>query len=110
MYDGMPPTAVTVEAVQGWLDERAEEMAALVEALVRIPTENPPGRELGRCAGVLRDAMERLGFSPEVIHLPPAGSLEEPATVRGSVGSGGELPYYLRHFDVVPAQRPEQFH
>jgi len=39
-------------------------MATLLEALVRIPTENPPGRELGRCAGVLRDVMERLGFSP----------------------------------------------
>ena len=46
--------------VQAWLDDQAEEMAALLDALVRIPTENPPGRELGRCAGVLRDAMERL--------------------------------------------------
>ena len=95
--------------VQAWLDDRAEETAALLEALVRIPTENPPGRELGRCAGVLRDAMERLGFSPEVIELPPAGSLEEPAIVRGSVGGGGQLVYYHGHFDVVPAQSPEQF-
>jgi succinyl-diaminopimelate desuccinylase len=95
--------------VQAWLDDRAEEMAALLEALVRVPTENPPGRELGRCAGVLRDVMERLGFSPEVIQLPPAGGLEEPAIVRGSVGSGGQLVYYHGHFDVVPAQSPEQF-
>ena len=95
--------------VQAWLDDQAEEMAALLDVLVRIPTENPPGRELGRCAGVLRDAMERLGFSPEVIQLPPAGSLEEPAIVRGSVGSGGQLVYYHGHFDVVPAQSPEQF-
>jgi succinyl-diaminopimelate desuccinylase len=95
--------------VQAWLDDQAEEMAALLEALVRIPTENPPGRELGRCAGVLRDAMERLGFSPEVLELPPAGSLDEPAIVRGSVGSGEQLVYYHGHFDVVPAQSPEQF-
>ena len=95
--------------VQAWLDDKAEEMAALLDALVRIPTENPPGRELGRCADVLRDAMERLGFSPEVIELPPTGSLEEPAIVRGSVGSGGQLVYYHGHFDVVPAQSPEQF-
>src|SRR5918995_2368415 len=94
--------------VQAWLADRADEMAALLEALVRIPTENPPGRELGRCAGVLRDAMERLGFSPEVIELPPAGSLEEPAIVRGSVGSGERLVYYHGHVDVVPAQSPEQ--
>ncbi len=95
--------------VQAWLDGRAEEMATLLEALVRIPTENPPGRELARCAGVLRDAMERLGFSPELIELAPTGTLEGPAIVRGGVGSGDALIYYHGHFDVVPAQSPSQF-
>jgi succinyl-diaminopimelate desuccinylase len=96
-------------AVQAWLDGRADEMATLLEALVRIPTENPPGRELARCAGVLRDAMERLGFSPELIELAPTGTLEGPAIVRGAVGSGDALVYYHGHFDVVPAQAPSQF-
>ncbi len=95
--------------VQAWLDDRAEELTALLEALVRVPTENPPGRELGRCAGVLRDALERLGFSPELIELAPTGSLEAPAIVRGTVGSGAELVYYHGHFDVVPAQSSSQF-
>jgi acetylornithine deacetylase/succinyl-diaminopimelate desuccinylase-like protein len=84
-------------------------MAALVEALVRVPTENPPGRELGRCAGVLRDALERLGFAPELIELAPAGSLEAPAVVRGSAGDGRQVVYYHGHFDVVPAQSRAQF-
>jgi succinyl-diaminopimelate desuccinylase len=96
-------------AVRAWLDDHAEEMAALLEALVRVPTENPPGRELGRCAGVLRDALERLGFSAELIELPPAGSLEAPAIVRGTVGSGAGVVYYHGHFDVVPAQSSAQF-
>jgi succinyl-diaminopimelate desuccinylase len=95
--------------VQAWLDERAEEMAALLEALVRIPTENPPGRELRRCAGVLRDALEWLGFSPELIELSPTGALDGPAVVRGSAGSGADLVYFHGHFDVVPAQSPSQF-
>ena len=95
--------------VQAWLDGRADEMAALLEALVRIPTENPPGSELGRCARVLRDAMERLGFAPELIELAPTGTLEGPAIVRGSVGGGNALIYYHGHFDVVPAQSPSQF-
>jgi succinyl-diaminopimelate desuccinylase len=95
--------------VLGWLDDRAEEMAALLEALVRVPTENPPGRELGRCARVLRDALGRLGFSPELIELAPAGSLEAPGIVRGTAGSGADLVYYHGHFDVVPAQSPSQF-
>jgi acetylornithine deacetylase/succinyl-diaminopimelate desuccinylase-like protein len=95
--------------VQLWLDERAEEMAELLETLVRIPTENPPGRELARCAAVLRDAMDRLGFSPELIELDPAGTLEGPAVVRGSVGRGPGLVYFHGHYDVVPAQRAAQF-
>ena len=95
--------------VQAWLDERAEEMAALVEALVRVPTENPPGRELGRCAELLRDAMDGLGFAPELIELEPAGTLERPAIVRGGAGDGPRLVYFHGHFDVVPAQSPAQF-
>ena len=87
--------------MEAWLDERAEEMAALLMDLVRIPTENPPGRELGRCAAVLHDALDRLGFSPELI--------EPPGILRGSVGDGDRLVYFHGHFDVVPAQRPDQF-
>jgi succinyl-diaminopimelate desuccinylase len=95
--------------LSAWLDDRADEMAALLDALVRVPTENPPGRELGRCARVLRDALERLGFSPELIELTPTGTLEAPAIVRGTVGSGPQLVYYHGHFDVVPAQSTSQF-
>jgi succinyl-diaminopimelate desuccinylase len=95
--------------VRRWLDDRAEEMAALLDGLVRVPTENPPGRELARCARVLRDALERLGFSSELIELAPAGGLEGPATVRGTVGGGAQLVYFHGHFDVVPAQSPSQF-
>jgi succinyl-diaminopimelate desuccinylase len=95
--------------VQAWLDDRAEQMAALLDALVRIPTENPPGRELGRCAGALRDALDKLGFSPELIELAPTESLEGPAIVRGAAGSGAQLVYFPGHFDVVPAQSRSQF-
>jgi succinyl-diaminopimelate desuccinylase len=105
----MPAAAVTIDDVEAWLGERAGEMAALVEALVRIPTENPPGRELGRCAAALRDAMEGLGFAPELIELAPSSGLEAPAIVRGSAGGGPELVYYHGHFDVVPAQSASQF-
>jgi succinyl-diaminopimelate desuccinylase len=98
-----------VTDVRAWLDDRAEEMAGLLDALVRVPTENPPGRELARCAGLLRDALEELGFSPELIELAPTRDLEGPAIVRGSVGSGAQLVYFHGHFDVVPAQSRSQF-
>jgi succinyl-diaminopimelate desuccinylase len=96
-------------AVRDWLEPRADEMAELLARLVAVESENPPGRNLGRCARVLRDAMERLGLGPEIIELAPGGELEEPAVVRGTVGDGGKLLYFHGHFDVVPVQDRKQF-
>ena len=95
--------------VRAWLDDRAEEMAALLESLVAIESENPPGRALGRCGRLLRDAVAGLGISAELIALPPARELEEPCIVRGSAGAGTRTVYFHGHFDVVPAQSREQF-
>jgi succinyl-diaminopimelate desuccinylase len=95
--------------VRAWLDVRAEAMAALLIELVAVDSENPPGRALGRCARLLRDAMDDLGLAPEVIELAPSGGLEEPSIVRGTAGVGARLLYFHGHFDVVPAQDRAQF-
>jgi succinyl-diaminopimelate desuccinylase len=95
--------------LQAWLERRAEEMAAVLERLVAIDSENPPGRALGRCGRLLRDVMTDLRLAPELIELPPARELEEPCLVRGSVGAGGPVVYFHGHFDVVPAQSRAQF-
>ncbi len=95
--------------LHAWLDARAEEMAALVEELVAVDTENPPGRNLGACGRALAAAMERLGVAPEAIGLAPRDGLEEPCVVRGSVGDGERIVYFHGHFDVVPAQDRGQF-
>ena len=95
--------------VRDWLEPRADDMAALLMQLVALDTENPPGRGLGRCGRALHDAMAELGLSPELIELAPARELEEPCVLRGSVGDGPGTVYFHGHFDVVPAQSPEQF-
>jgi succinyl-diaminopimelate desuccinylase len=95
--------------VQAWLEARADEMAALVQELVAVDTENPPGRGLCACAAVLREAMRRLELAPEVLELAPSGDLEDPCIVRGAVGDGPRTIYFHGHFDVVPAQRRDQF-
>ena len=95
--------------VLAWLELRADEMAELVESLVAIDSENPPGRGLGRCGRLLRDAMIGLDLASELIELPASPGLEEPCIVRGTVGEGGRTVYFHGHFDVVPAQSPEQF-
>jgi acetylornithine deacetylase/succinyl-diaminopimelate desuccinylase-like protein len=98
-----------VTDIRAWLEPRADEMAQLLEELVAIDTENPPGRGLGRCARKLRDAMERLGLTAELIELPPSAELDEPCIVRGSAGDGADLVYFHGHLDVVPAQSADQF-
>ena len=101
--------AVDAGEVRSWLESCAEEMAELVESLVAIDSENPPGRGLGRCGRLLRDGMLGLDLSPELIELPASSGLEEPCVVRGSAGDGGQTIYFHGHFDVVPAQSREQF-
>jgi succinyl-diaminopimelate desuccinylase len=98
-----------MDQVQTYLDARADEMAALLEALVAVDTENPPGRGLGACAAVLRDALDGLGLAPEVIDVAPAAELEDPCVVRAVAGDGPRTVYFHGHFDVVPAQRRAQF-
>ena len=95
--------------IQDWLKPRADEMAALLEELVAIDTQNPPGRGLGRCGRALRGALERLDVPSELIELAPAGELEAPSIVRATVGDDAETIYFHGHFDVVPAQDPVQF-
>jgi acetylornithine deacetylase/succinyl-diaminopimelate desuccinylase-like protein len=92
-----------------WLEPRAEEMAELLQALLRIDTENPPGRNLGRCGRALRDALQQRGLEPELIEVPPQRELEEPCVIRASVGEGEHTLYFHGHFDVVPAQSRAQF-
>jgi succinyl-diaminopimelate desuccinylase len=95
--------------VNAWLAARSGEMAELLQELVRYPTENPPGRDLGACGRHLRDAMETLGVQSELIEPPRTAELEEPCLVRGIVGSGSRTVYFHGHFDVVPAQSAAQF-
>ncbi len=97
------------DRVARWIEARAEEMAELLGRLVAIDTENPPGRGLAVCADVLRDALDRLGLSPEVMALDAGPRLEDARIVRGQAGKGDTTVYFHGHFDVVPAQSREQF-
>lgn len=98
----------SADRIRRWIESRSEEMAELLQELVAVDTENPPGRGLAACAEVLRGALDRLELAPEVIELDDA-ALAEARIVRGRAGGGDATVYFHGHFDVVPAQSREQF-
>lgn len=99
-------------AILSWLGERKEEMAALLAELVAIATENPPGNNYRVCADLLEQRLRDFGL--DCTRLVPAGAQNQreeiPAVLIASSGSGKRTLYFHGHYDVVPAQSPEQFH
>jgi acetylornithine deacetylase/succinyl-diaminopimelate desuccinylase family protein len=105
--------AVTAEdsRLVEWLQRQKDEMAALLAELVAIPTENPPGRNYRACADVLEDRLQREGLECERFETSKQkeGVADSPVCLIGNYGRGERVVYFHGHYDVVPAQSPEQF-
>ena len=88
-------------------------MAALLAELVRIPTENPPGRNYRACADLLEKRLDQAGLTCERHEFPASpvgtGASDEATSLIATFGSGSRTLYFHGHYDVVPAQSPEQF-
>ncbi len=80
------------------LDEPA--MLDLTKRLIAIPSENPPGNCYEECARALAEELDRLGFDDV---------RREGACVLAAAGAGPRTLYFSGHYDVVPAQRRDQF-
>ncbi|HKW57748.1 MAG TPA: ArgE/DapE family deacylase [Candidatus Acidoferrum sp.] len=104
--------------VAAWVREHANEMAGLLEKLVAIRTENPPGRDYGECAQFLERIVREAGLECERHQSSGAQggwdgcageSQERGICLQASHGSGERVLYFHGHYDVVPAQSAEQF-
>lgn len=98
----MTPTDETrlLGAVRGYHDD----ILALTEALVAIPTQNPPGEEYPACVELLAATLRALGLPPEIIAVPgPEDDRYPRACLQSYLGSGGQTLYFHGHYDVVPA-------
>ena len=105
-------------AIIEWLRHRHEEMAALTERLVALPTENPPGRNYRACADLLEHAVQAAGLACERFKYRNVErhsrhnsnrSDDDASCLFASYGSGKPTLYFHGHYDVVPAQSPAQF-
>lgn len=100
-----------VAKIKAWVHEHHEEMAASLEELISIPTENPPGKNYKQCAGVLERHLRRAGvrcerFEQRAARTEPA---ERVSSLMGTYGDGKRALYFHGHYDVVPAQSEQQF-
>ena len=96
------------QALVRWLQDREDEIADLTAELVAIPTENPPGANRSSCADLLETHIREAGLACERVLCAHRGDAA-PTTLLAESGRGDRTLYFHGHYDVVPAQSPEQF-
>src|SRR5438445_207236 len=97
--------------ILSWLQQREDEMAALLAELVAIPTENPPGKNYRACADLLENRLKQVGLDCERLETGATkeGTADVPVCLVAGYGRGERVLYFHGHYDVVPAQSREQF-
>jgi succinyl-diaminopimelate desuccinylase len=80
-------------------------MVAFTQALVRIPTINPPGDRYADCAELIEARLRELGYATELLAAEglPEHTPDRPrVNVVGALGSGNPVLHFNGHYDVVP--------
>ncbi|HEX6014647.1 MAG TPA: acetylornithine deacetylase/succinyl-diaminopimelate desuccinylase family protein [Geminicoccaceae bacterium] len=96
------------EGLLARLEGKRDEMVALTQALVRVPTVNPPGDAYGACAELVGERLRRRGF--DVLYVRGEGApgdserhLRVNVVARRESGRPGRCLHFNGHLDVVPA-------
>lgn len=95
------------------MDSLQEELTAFAQEIVRIPTENPPGRHYPECAEAIGNMMKKIGMEVNMIEVPkerlkelaPTGEGLPRVNVLGKWEGSEKKPviHFTGHYDVVPA-------
>jgi len=99
------------DAILSWLRQHQDEMASLLAELVAIPTENPPGKNYRPCVDLLESRLRQAGLNCRRLD-PGDASInghDSAETLFASYGDAERTLYFHGHYDVVPAQSPQQF-
>jgi succinyl-diaminopimelate desuccinylase len=97
-------SALLAARIRRQLKRDAADLVDFAAAMIRIPTENPPGASYAKCAKLIAARLRQLGLTTRL--ADPSGS--GPSVV-GTFGEGARVLYFSGHYDVVPAQHRAQF-
>jgi succinyl-diaminopimelate desuccinylase len=100
----------SMELLRGDLQARRDDLVALTQALVRIPTVNPPGEFYREACELLAARLEPLGFACRLLraHGAPGDSDRHPRwnlLARRDGGRPGPCVQFNGHVDVVEVGR-----
>lgn len=100
-------------AIDRAVESLEKELIEFAQEIVRIPTENPPGRYYPECAETIGDMMKKIGCEVEYINIPeellpelaPKGKNLPRVNVIGRYKGTHDRPniHFSGHYDVVPA-------
>jgi succinyl-diaminopimelate desuccinylase len=97
-----------VQALLARIEAKQDEVVALTQDLVRIPTVNPPGDAYEACARFIGERLKPRGFAVEYVraHGAPGDSDAKPrvnVVARWQGSSAGDCVHFNSHIDVVEA-------
>ncbi|MBK7654387.1 MAG: acetylornithine deacetylase/succinyl-diaminopimelate desuccinylase family protein [Betaproteobacteria bacterium] len=95
-----------IDAILQRIEGKRDELTSLTQALVRIPTVNPPGDAYEACARFLGERLAKRGFSVEYIRSKGAPGDHDMyprvnVVARYEGASDGECVHFNSHIDVV---------
>lgn len=95
-----------LEAVLARIDARRDELIALTQDLIRIPTLNPPGEFYDDCTAYIGERLAARGFDVQYIRAEgtPGDSDRYPrmnVVARHEGAGGGPCVHFNSHIDVV---------
>ena len=91
-------------SVRRRLQRDRADLVEFASELIRIPSENPPGKRYASCATLIARRLRELGLGVRTLNPSDDGPC-----VTGTYGEGGRALYFSGHYDVVPAQDRSQF-
>jgi succinyl-diaminopimelate desuccinylase len=97
--------------IQAAVDDLRDELVALLQRLIRLPTVNPPGDGYEDFCAAFQETLDGLGYATEILRVPPerldelapqAHGRPRPNLLATLAHGAGPTVHLNGHYDVVP--------